>query len=145
MKNHHLAILKQPYLQAIIEGRKTIESRFTKARRPYFGKIQPGDEIFLKLSSGPVCATAAAAEVKSFDSLTPNQVSQLKHQYNHLICGSDEYWLSKADCKFGSLVWLESVRAIEPVCITKRDWRAWVVLTERENFGLLHKESLKRP
>ena len=48
-----------------------------------------------------------------------------------------EYWQKKADCKFGFLVWLKDVRAIEPVRIHKTDWRAWVVLTEKENFGLL--------
>jgi len=140
MRNHHLVILKKPYLEAIIEGQKRVESRFTKTRRPHFGQIYPGDEIFLKLSSGPVCATATAAAVKYFENLTPKQILQLKQRYNHLICGSDNYWQSKAGCKFGFLVWLESVRAIKPICISKRDWRAWVVLTERENFGLLKKE-----
>lgn len=140
MRNYHLAILKKPYLEAIIEGQKRVESSFTKTRRPHFGQIYPGDEIFLKLSSGPVCATATAAAVKYFENLTPKQILQLKQQYNHLICGSDNYWQSKASCKFGFLVWLESVRAIKPICISKRDWRAWVVLTERENFGLLKKE-----
>ncbi len=140
MRNHHLVILKKPYLEAIIEGQKRVESRFTKTRRPHFGQIYPGDEIFLKLSSGPVCATATAAAVKYFENLTPKQILQLKQQYNHLICGSDNYWQSRANCKFGFLVWLESVRAIKPICISNRDWRAWVVLTERENFGLLKKD-----
>jgi ASC-1-like (ASCH) protein len=140
MRNRHLVILKKPYLKAVIEGQKKVESRFTKTRRPHFGQIYPGDEIFLKLSSGPVCATATAAAVKYFENLTPKQILQLKQQYNHLICGSDNYWQSKTSCKFGFLVWLESVRAIKPVYISKRDWRAWVVLTERENFGLLKKE-----
>lgn len=145
MKNHHLAILKKPYLDAIIEGRKTLESRFTKTRQPYWGQIQPGDEIFLKLSSGPVCATATAAAVKYFENLTPKQILQFKQRYNHLICGSDHYWESKTNCKFGFLVWLEGVRSIKPVHINKRDWRAWVVLTEKENFGLLKKGSLEQP
>ena len=140
MRNHHLVILKKPYLEAIIEGQKRVESRFTKTKRSPFGQIYAGDKIFLKLSSGPVCATAAAAAVKYFENLTLKQILQLKQQYNHLICGSNDYWQSKANCKFGFLVWLKGVRAIEPVCINKRDWRAWVVLTERENFGLLKKD-----
>ncbi len=140
MRNYHLAILKKPYLEAIIEGQKRVESRFTKTRRPHFGQIYPGDEIFLKLSSGPVCATATAASVKYFENLTSKQILQLKQRYNHLICGSDNYWQSRASCKFGFLVWLEGVRAIEPLYISKKDWRAWVVLTEKEDFGLLKKD-----
>ena len=137
MANYHLAILKRPYLDAILEGKKRIESRFTKTRRSPFGRVCVGDKIFLKLSSGPVCAVAVAAKVKNFKGLAPEEIAKLKHRYNRLICGSNEYWKSKADCKFGLLVWLEDVRLIEPVRIAKRDWRGWVVLSERENFGLL--------
>ena len=118
-------------------GQKRIESRFTRTKHPPFGQVLPGDKIFLKLSSGPVCAVANAGEVKNFENLTPKQVIKIKQQYNHHIGGSDEYWRSKANCRFGFLVWLEDVRAIEPVRIRKKDWRAWVVLTEKENFGLL--------
>lgn len=137
MANYHLAILKRPYLEAILAGRKTIESRFARTRRAYFGRVGAGDKIFLKVSSGPVCATATVADVKNFENLTPKRIFELKQQYNRQICGSDEYWQSKADSKFGFLGWLGDVKPIEPVRINKKDWRAWVVLTERENFGLL--------
>jgi len=137
MANYHLVILKKPYLEAILDGRKRIESRFTKTKHPHFGQVQPGDKQFLKQSSGPVCAVATVAAVKNFENLTPKQIIELKQQYNHLIAGSGEYWQSKTDCAFGFLVWLEDVRPIEPVRIGKKDWRAWVVLTEKENFGLL--------
>lgn len=93
--------------------------------------------MFLKLSSGPVCATATVAAVKNFESLTPQRTAALKQQYNHLICGGDEYWDSKADCAYGVLVWLKDVCTIEPVRIDKKDWRAWVVLTKKNDFGLL--------
>ena len=118
-------------------GQKCIESRFTRTKHPPFGRVLPGDKIFLKLSSGPVCAVANAGEVKNFENLTPEQVIEIKQQYNHYIKGSNEYWRSKMGCRFGFLVWLEGVRAIEPVRISKRDWRGWVVLTEKEDFGLL--------
>lgn len=137
MANNHLVILKKPYLEAILAGRKRIESRFTKTRRAPFGRVLAGDKLFLKQSSGPVCATATVAAVKSFENLTPKQIRELQTEYNHLILGSDEYWQNKADCSFGLLVWLSKVRAVEPVRIAKKDWRAWVVLTEKENFGLL--------
>lgn len=137
MSNYHLVILKRPYLEAILAGRKRIESRFTKTKRVHFGRVLPGDKLFLKESSGPVCAVAKAAAVKNFENLTHEQIAALKEQYNHLIVGGDEYWQSKVDCKFGFLVWLKDVERIEPVRIRKKDWRAWVILTEKENFGLL--------
>ncbi len=137
MANYHLAILKKPYLDAILEGRKTVESRFMRTRRVGLSQVSAGDKLFLKVSSGPVCATATVRAVKKFANLTPEKMALVKRQYNHLICGDEEYWRSKAECRFGFLAWLGDVRAMEPVRISKRDWRGWVVLTEKENFGLV--------
>jgi ASC-1-like (ASCH) protein len=145
MANYHLVILKKPYLDAILGGQKRIESRFSKTRRYAFGRVLPGDKLFLKVSSGPVCAMATAAAVKNFENLTPRQIIEIKQRYNDYIRGSDEYWRSKMNCKFGFLVWLKDVKPLEPVRIHKKDWRAWVILTEKENFGLLKMGAVKKP
>lgn len=134
---YHLVILKKPYLDAILDGRKHVESRFSKSKFYTSVGVMPGDKLFLKISSGPVCGMATVKTVKNFENLTSKQMIEIKQQYNHLIGGGDEYWQKKMDCKFGFLVWLKDVRAIEPVGIHKTDWRAWVVLTEKENFDLL--------
>ena len=139
MNRYHLIILKKAYLDAILAGRKKIEARFTKTKRHALGKVLSGDKLFLKVSSGPVCATAIVVKVKNFEYLTPKQILELKRKYNHHIGGSDRYWQSKAKCRYGFLVWLKDVKSIKPVQIHKKDWRAWVVLTEKENFGLLKK------
>jgi ASC-1-like (ASCH) protein len=145
VSNFHLVVLKKPYLDAILAGRKRIESRFSKTRSYAFGRVQVGDKLFFKQSSGPVCATAKVTAVKNFDNLTPKQITEIKQRYNRDIIGSDEYWRSKSDCRFGFLVWLEDVKSIEPVRINKKDWRAWVVLTEKEEFGLLKTDATKKP
>ncbi len=136
MANHHLVILKKPYLDAILAGEKTIESRFIKTKHSPFGKVAAGDKLFLKISSGPVCATATASAVENYESLTSGRIAEIKKQYNDRIGGSDEYWQSLSDCRFGVLVWLKDIKPIKPVQIHKKDWRGWVVLTEKENFGL---------
>ena len=136
MNNYHLVILKQPYIRAILEGRKKIELRLTKSRHHGFGRVFPGDKLFIKESSGPVCATATVEAVKNYQNLTPEKILEIKQRYNHQIGGNDEYWHGKMDCKFCFLVWLKDIKSIEPVRIRKKDWRAWVVLTEKENFGL---------
>jgi ASC-1-like (ASCH) protein len=138
MTNYHLVILKKPFLDAILSGRKQIESRFTKTRRPAFGRVFGGDTLFLKESGGPVCAMATVAEVKNFENLTPKKIIELKHQYRRYIGGSDELWQSKMDSRFCFLVWLKDIRTIEPVRIHKKDWRAWVILQEKADFGLLN-------
>jgi ASC-1-like (ASCH) protein len=140
MRNNHLVILKKPYIEAIIEGRKTIESRLIKTRRPYWGKILYGDKLFLKQSSGPVCAAAKVMKVRYYENLTAAKIQELKNKYNKQILGDDDYWQSKSDCRYAVLVWLGKVKVIKPVLIKKLDWRAWVVLSDNENFGLLGKK-----
>ena len=137
MPNTHLVILKKQYIDAILDGSKTVESRLMKGRVQPFGSIEPGDTLFFKQSSGPVCAIATAAAVKSFENLTPGKILEIKSKYNRYILGSDEYWESKSDSAFCVLTRIESVKPMDPVWIKKKDWRAWVVLTKEKNFGLL--------
>jgi ASC-1-like (ASCH) protein len=137
MVRSHLVILRRAYLNEILAGRKKVESRFTRSRRAPFGRIGVGDRLFLKLSSGPVCARAFAEKVLEFENLSTSRMKQLKRKYNGLILGSEEYWADKRGSRYGVLVWLDGVRRIEPVRIDKRDWRAWVVLDDKEDFGLL--------
>ena len=135
--NNHLAILKKQYLDAILEGRKTIELRLYQTRQKWLSQVSVGDKIFLKVSSGPVIATAIVDKVKYYENLTPEQVVQIQKQYNQQIMGSEQHWQEKTNSKCGVLVWLKDVRLIPHRSIKKFDWRAWVVLTPKENFGLL--------
>ena len=135
--NYHLVILKKPYLDLILSGQKTVESRLTRAKGEAFGRVRPGDTLFLKVSSGPVCALATVAEVKYYEDLTPGRIVEIKEQYNEQIMGGDAVWQSKTDCRYGFLVWLRDVRRIAPIRIEKKDWRAWVVLKPGKDFGLL--------
>ena len=137
MGRSHLVVLRPPYLEKILAGRKRIESRFTRSRRAPFGSISVGDRLFLKVSSGPVCAKATVKKVLEFENLSPGKIKQLKAKYNSLILGGEDYWAEKRGSRYGVLVWLEGVEGIEPVRIAKRDWRAWVVLDDKEDFGLL--------
>lgn len=136
MVKTHLVILKKRYLEKILEGSKTIELRLTKTAVPPFNSIAIGDRLLLKESSGPVCAAAKVSAFAEFKNLTPAKIAKLKTEFNDKILGEDEYWRFKSDSKFAVLVWMKNVRKIKPVRIDKKDWRAWVILTEKENYGL---------
>jgi len=135
--NNHLVILKKQYIDAILDGSKTIESRLYKGPMPPFGCIAPGDKLYLKVSSGPVCATAEVDAVKSFENLTPAAVQDLKEKYNSRILGADEYWQMKSDSRVAVLVKLKNAQSIPPFNINKKDWRAWALLTPGKDFGIL--------
>ena len=132
----HLAILKRPYLDAILDGSKTIEARLTRTKRQPFGQVDAGDFVYLKQSSGPVCATAVVVDVKSYENLDSPQIAEIKKFYNKQICGNEAYWQSKSNSRYALLVWLKDIKKIRPVNITKKDQRAWIVLRKDLNYGL---------
>ena len=137
MAEWHLVILKRPYIEAILAGRKTVESRFMLRRRAPFGRVMAGDRFFLKISSGPVCAVADVKRVLEFENLSPGRMGRIKRRYNGRILGSDQYWLEKRESRYGVLIWLGGVKCIKPMRIAKKDWRGWDVLKAGKDFGLL--------
>ncbi|AQT67071.1 hypothetical protein STSP2_00211 [Anaerohalosphaera lusitana] len=137
MKTAHLVILKRPYLAAILAGSKTVEFRLTKDRRAPFGCVKSGHTLYLKQSSGPVLATATVARVHTEENLTPARIRELKSCYNNEIQGPDTYWAARENANYATLIWLKDIKKIPPRTIQKTDQRPWVVLTEKENFGLL--------
>ena len=68
--NHHLAILYPVWIELILDGSKTIESRFSKVRCAPFGKVSTGDTVYLKVSGGPVKGHFTVADVTTFENLT---------------------------------------------------------------------------
>lgn len=135
--NYHLVILKKSYLDAILAGRKTVESRFYQTNQKWLSQINPGDKLFLKVTSGPVLATATVAKVKTYDNLNTAQIEQIKAKHNKQILGDELYWRQKSNSSFGLLCRLKDVSPINPRFIRKFDWRTWVVLSKTEHFGLL--------
>ena len=139
----HLAILKKRYLDLILSGEKTVESRFMKRAMAPFGRIKENDKILLKVSAGAVVAKARAGAVKEFRDLKPEGIAKIRREYNRFICGEADFWESMADKRYAVLVELCDVKAIEPVRIKKKDWRAWVVLSDNNNYGLVQSSKFK--
>src|SRR4051794_13550693 len=65
----HLAILFEPFVSKILDGTKTIESRFHRVRCAPFGQVRDGDILFLKVTSGPLVALAIVTDVMYFGPL----------------------------------------------------------------------------
>lgn len=128
----HVAIVSPPYDRFILEGRKRIESRFTRTDRPPFGCVRPGDRLCFKRSGSRFFADAEADRVLLADQLTPQRVDALVAQYNEWICGEAAYWEAKREqVRYATLIWLRNVRPTDrgprykPVHM-----RAWYVLED---------------
>lgn len=109
----HAAILLPRYIDLILAGTKTLESRLTITRRTPYRRIQPGERIYFKASSGPYRATAVAGAVEFHDNLTPTKVAALRKRLNAKIGGDDAYWTWKRGSKYATFVELREVTACD--------------------------------
>ena len=109
----HIAILKLPYLRAILDGRKTIESRLSKGVCDPFGRVREGERLYFKASGGPFMGTALAGQVMEWDALTPDTVAEIERRYRPAIGGEDAYWHAKRDAVVATLIRLREVEALE--------------------------------
>ena len=126
----HLAILVQPFLDLILQNKKTIESRFTKVKCPPFEKVKEGDVILLKQSGGLVVGEMVAGKVEYFSDVTPEKMEGLK-KYSSQICADYDpnFWEKRKDARYVTLIHIARVKAYEnPYPYPKKDRRAWIVL-----------------
>jgi hypothetical protein len=123
----HLAVFQEPYLRYIIDGSKTIESRFSRNTCAPYGRVDTGDILLLKRSGGPVEALCRAADAW-FYQLEPSSWSEIRHRFGKSLRVSDEFLLSRAQACFATLIRIDEVYPVSPVSVNKRDRRGWVVL-----------------
>jgi ASC-1-like (ASCH) protein len=123
----HVAVMVQPYIDYILDGTKTIESRFTKTRQPPYGMVQPSDIILFKESSGPIRGCALVRTTNYFV-LDNTPIDDLMTEYGTQIAALPAFWRQKADARYATLLGLARVRSCDPFDIPKRDPRSWLVI-----------------
>jgi ASC-1-like (ASCH) protein len=124
----HLAVLKEPYLNAVITGAKTVECRLSRISSPPFHAVSVGDVIWFKMSRGPVMARAFAEIVEYYDHLTPAKIKKIRSLHQREISGSDEFWDCRLDCRYGSLIWIKDVQPVQPFLPKFRLAGPWLIL-----------------
>ena len=128
----HIACMVEPFLGYILEGRKTIESRFSKPLIPPYRNMAVGDIILLK--AGPIVASFRAASV-DFISLNGRRLARLAAEYSTAICADEEFWAARAGKQHATLIGISDVRQLTPLTVDKRDRRGWVVLRDGADFA----------
>ena len=126
----HLAIFVEPFLQAVLDGRKTVESRFGLTRCSPFGQVAEGDVILLKRSGGPVVGLAMAG-TSQYHELSPVLLAELRERYaSRLYAEDDDFWAAREGKRYASLIEIALSAEIKPMVVDKRDRRGWVTLTQ---------------
>jgi hypothetical protein len=124
----HLAIFNEPYLRYVLDGTKTVESRFSVNRCPPYSRVTRGDLLLLKRAGGPVMGICAVGAVQ-FYNLDPASWQQIRRDYTTALCAQDpDFWAAREAAAYATLMQVSNARNIPPFEFPKKDRRGWVVL-----------------
>jgi ASC-1-like (ASCH) protein len=124
----HIAVMNEPYLSLLLEGKKTIESRFSRKRVSPFEAVAVGDLMVLKEQSGPLVGIAEVEHV-GFYELDPPTWKELRERFEKPLCATDDdFWTLRAEARYATLLGLRRTLAIESLRVKKTDRRGWVRL-----------------
>jgi ASC-1-like (ASCH) protein len=130
----HLAIFVEPYLRLVLEGRKTIESRFGVQRCAPHGRVASGDVLLLKEAGGPVIGACRVGETWFFD-LREVPIDSVRERFAGPLCAEDpSFWAQRAHATLATLMGIERVTRLEPMTVEKRDRRGWVTLRQASSL-----------
>ncbi len=131
----HLAVFVGPYLELILEGRKTVESRFSSRRCAPYQRVRSGDILLLKRSSGPVVGLCEVGSVW-FYRLDAESWQIIKTEFAQALCVQDpSFWENRQHASYATLMRIQHVCPIAPTKFVKYDRRGWVRLTDNDVQG----------
>jgi ASC-1-like (ASCH) protein len=146
----HVAILKKANLKKgdnllkdILDGRKTIESRWYVNKVAPWNRITACDWVYLKEAGCPVVTKACVKDVKQYEKLTDSVVSEIIEMYGEQIAPGLSYedffswWQTQKNKRFLVLVFLSDVIKLEPFDIDKTGYgvsSAWLVCADIEKL-----------
>lgn len=125
----HLAIMIEPFLTYVLDGSKTIESRFSVNRCAPFNRVKKGDVIFLKKSGGPITGICLA-DYAWFYQLDENSWHTVKTNFSKQLRADKSFWDSRERALYATLIRVNNVRSIKPIHFEKKDRRGWVILND---------------
>lgn len=128
----HLGVFVEPFLQYILDGKKTMETRFSIVRCAPYERVESGDVVLLKKSGGDVVGLCRIRSVR-FYKLEKDSWDEIK-TFARDICAEDpEFWEQRKRASFATLMRIHNVKVITPITVKKRDRRGWVILREASN------------
>jgi hypothetical protein len=115
-----------PFLNLIVAGRKTVESRFHRQRRTPLFSAKPGDVVIFRQSGRPASVAAVLGDTYYLE-IAEFGIDQIRATWAPRIgCDDDDFWAARSDARWVSLLLLDSVFSIPPQPLYKRDRQAWV-------------------
>lgn len=126
----HLAIFKGSAGELILQGKKTIECRFSKKKNVPFLQISAGDLVYIKPSGKDPIGQFRVKKVIFYDGLEVGDVREIREKYGKELAVDEAYWKGKETARYGTLIFIGEVDPFitSPLKFPKKDLRGWVVL-----------------
>ncbi len=121
------------YIAAILHGDKKLGCKFRKHKTVPYQKLQDGDYIYLKESSGPVRGRVRVTNVQSKELIDPEETMDFLASHSDEIGIESEaqlmeIWKINANKRYLCFWTMETPEILShPVHIQKNDRQAWVI------------------
>lgn len=130
----HLAVFVEPFLSYVLDGTKTVESRFSINRSEPYRRVATRDVLLLKSSGGPIIAVAEVIEA-TFYQLNREGLDRIRERFGEALRVEDDaFWDDRKASCYASIIRIAHVTPIEPLDCEKRDKRGWVRLHYQPNL-----------
>ena len=125
----HIGVFTEPYLTYMLDGKKTIESRFSKNKIMPYNQISKDDIVIVKKSGGNVVAYFTIKEILFFD-LNETSINEIKNKYNKQLCVDENFWISKSNSNYATLIIIDKIVKLTPFHIDKKGMQTWIIFNK---------------
>lgn len=131
----HVAIMKKSwgFMDKILSGEKTIESRWSVSKRKPWDAVRRGDAVFFKNSGEPVAVKTRVERVVQYAGLTPVGVKKILNKYGKkdgMALRDIPVFLGRfRDKKYCALFFLKDPVRVKPFSVRKEGFgamAAWI-------------------
>ncbi len=131
---------KWKLIPKILDGSKTIESRWYVNKIKPWNSIKEDDNIYFKNSGEPITVFAKVSKVLQFDNLNKEKFQEIMEKYADgiqlLTREYNEYYQSKHYC---ILIFLKDVKKAEPFNVSKKGFGsacAWMCVDNIDSIRI---------
>lgn len=109
----------------MLNGKKTVESRYTKNRIFPYNKISEEDIVLIKKSCGDVLGYFTIKEVIFFE-LGEIDIECIKSKFGSQLCVTETFWEAKKNSNYATLIVIDEIVKLKPFYIDKKGMQTWI-------------------
>ena len=132
MKQYHLALFTPGYIGLILDGYKTIESRFSIIKCAPYNKVEKGDVVYMKVVGGAIEGIFSVGEVETYTKLKRSDVRHIDNKYRYNIFCDPTFGQHLGrwnECSYATIMHIDKyMKFFKPAFYENKGRSAWKVL-----------------